>query len=160
MSFRRKMWGLLQSYESSPENPILAISWGILYWDQEGLSPELQGYGFQVLSVLTSPLCLQQQPVLSVGGTSTANIHQEATLGVASCWMLGIEMNQGRRRGGIPGRGQHEQRERQETVWCVGEVRRSLMLLQVVKMENGARRGSPAKSCKPRKANIIRPNIY
>ena len=160
MSFRRKMWGLLQSYESSPENPILAISWGILCWDQEGLSPELQRDGFQVLSVLTSPLCLQQRPVLSVAGTSTANIHPEAARGVASCWMLRIELNQGRRRGGIPGRGQHEQRERRETVWCVGKVRHSLMLLQAVKMGNEAGRVSPAKSCKPRKANIIRPNTY
>ena len=51
-----------------------------------------------------------------------------------------------------------ERDRRQSGVW--GEVRRSLMLLQAVKMENRAGRGSPAKSCKPKKANIIRPNIY
>ena len=77
---------------------------------------------------VSSPFCPNFSPlppaaasaIWGWGGTSTANIHQEATLGVASCWMLWIEMNQGRRRGGIPGRGQHEQRERQETVWCGG----------------------------------------
>lgn len=147
------------SYESSPENPILAISRNSVLGSGGPLPRAPERW-------VSSPLCPNfstlppAAAVPSVGGTSTANIHQEAALGAASCWRLRIEMNQGRRRGGIPGRGQHEQRERRETVWCVGEVRHNLMLLQAVKMGNEAGRVSPAKSYKPRKANILRPNTY
>lgn len=81
--------------------PLRILFWPsreILCWDQGGPLPQSSERWS------SSPLCPNFSPlppaaaVPSVGGTSTANIHQEAALGAASCWMLRIEMNQGRRR--------------------------------------------------------------